>query len=152
MKSILLILLINFSSYNHDIDTIRSLYLSAYISEKNCNNFREKIKNIENKNSILMQAYEGCFYFIKCQFINNPLEKFKYFKKGKELLETAIKEDPKSVELKLLRYSIQKNLPRFLLYYDNIEKDLNFVTENINSINDKKVQKFITTTLKSMSK
>ena len=99
-----------------------------------------------------MQAYEGCFYFIKCQFINNPFEKLKYFKKGKELLETAIKEDPKSVELKLLRYSIQKNLPRFLLYYDNIEKDLNFVTENINSINDKKVQKFITTTLKSMSK
>ena len=38
------------------------------------------------------------------------------FKEGKRLLESAISEDPSSVELRLLRYSIQKKIPRVLLY------------------------------------
>lgn len=152
MKSLLLILLVNFSSWNTDIDTIRNLYLSAHISEENCNNLQKKINNAQNKNPILIKGYEGCFYFIKCQFINNPFEKLKYFDKGKELLESAIKEDPQSVELKFLRYSIQKNLPKFLLYYENTEKDLIFVKNNINNIKDKKSQEFISKSLKAISK
>ena len=42
-----------------------------------------------------------------------------------------------------MRYSIQKNLPRFLLYNNHLEKDLNFVNENIEYINDEEAQKFI---------
>ena len=140
MKSLLLIILLNLSSYNSDINTIRKLYLSAHTNEYNCNNLGEKLTSIEDNPSILIKGYEGCFYFIKCKFINNPIEKLIYFRKGKKLLETAIKEDPKSVELKFLRYSIQKNLPRFLSYHDNLERDLNFVNANITSINNQEEQ------------
>ena len=150
MNSILLIILIHFSSYNNDISIIRELYLSAYISEANCNNLGEKLNSIEGDNSILIKGYKGCFYFIKCKFINNPIEKIIYFNKGKKLLEAAINQKPKSVELRFLRYSIQKNIPRFLLY-DNIEKDLNFVNKNIKGI-DMKSQEFIISSLKSITK
>ncbi|MBU46919.1 MAG: hypothetical protein CMD28_05755 [Flavobacteriales bacterium] len=152
MKSLLLIILLNLSSYNSDINTIRKLYLSAHTNEYNCNNLGKKLTFIEDNTSILIKGYEGCFYFIKCKFINNPIEKLIYFRKGKKLLETAIKEDPKSVELKFLRYSIQKNLPRFLSYHDNLERDLNFVNANITSINNKEEQKFIINSLKSITK
>ena len=84
--------------------------------------------------------------------MNNPIDKLIYFNKGKKLLEDAINQDPYSIELKFLRYSIQKNLPKFLLYYDNIEKDLNFVNGSIKSTKDKEVQKFISTSLKSITK
>ena len=43
MKSILIITLLNFSSYNSDISTIRELYLAAYTSESHCNSFGEKL-------------------------------------------------------------------------------------------------------------
>ena len=152
MKSLLLIILLNLSSYNSDINTIRKLYLSAHTNEYNCNNLGEKLTSIEDNTSILIKGYEGCFYFIKCKFINNPIEKLICFRKGKKLLETAIKEDPKSVELKFLRYSIQKNLPRFLSYHDNLERDLNFVNANITNINNKEEQKFIINSLKSITK
>ena len=152
MKSILFILLLHTSNYNSDINVVRELYLSAYINEDSCNNLGEKLNSIENNKEILLKGYQGCFYFIKCKFINNPIEKLIYFRKGKKLLETAIKEDPKSVELKFLRYSIQKNLPRFLSYHDNLEKDLNFVNENITSISNKEEQKFIMQSLKSITK
>ena len=118
---LLLLLLINFSAINSDIDSVRALYLTAYINQENCEKFRENISKIKNQNTNLMQGYEGCCYFIKSKFTNNPVKKLKYFDKGKHLLENAINDAPKSVELKFLRYSIQKNLPRFLLYYENIQ-------------------------------
>ena len=152
MKSILFIILLQIPLLNSDISTIRTLYISAYTNELNCNLLGEKLNTIDDNTSILMQGYEGCFYFIKCKFMNNPIEKLIYFNKGKELLEDAINQDPKSVELKFLRYSIQQNLPKFLLYHDNIEKDLNFVNRKIKSIKDKKVQKFISTSLESITK
>ena len=152
MKSLLLIILLYTSNYNIDIDSLRELYLSAYTSEANCNNLGEKLNRIENNNTTLIKGYKGCFYFIKCKFINNPIEKLIYFRKGKKLLETAIQEDSTSVELKFLRYSIQKNLPRFLSYHDNLEKDLNFVNQNIKSVNNKESQLFIINSLKSITK
>ena len=151
MNSILLILLFHFSSFSNDINIIRDLYLSAYTSEENCNKLGEKLSSIDRDKSILIKGYEGCFYFIKCKFINNPIEKIIYFNKGKELLEAAINQKPKSVELRFLRYSIQKNIPRFLLY-DNIEKDLNFVNNNIEGVSDMKAQAFITSSIKSITK
>ena len=151
MKSILLIVLLHISIYSNDINTIRELYLSAYISESNCNSLGKELNSIKDNNSILIKGYEGCFYFIKCKFNNNSIEKLIYFNKGKKLLETAIKEDPKSVELRFLRYSIQKNIPRFLLY-SNLEKDLSFVNENIEGIKDREAQKFIRNSLKSITK
>tara|TARA_B100001142_G_scaffold281834_1_gene293822 strand:- start:8168 stop:8626 length:459 start_codon:yes stop_codon:yes gene_type:complete len=152
MKSILLIILLNFLSYNSDLSKIRELYLNASRSESNCDQLGAKLNTLDVKSSVLLKGYKGCFYFIKCKFINSPSKKLIFFNKGKRLIESAIKEDPTSVELKFLRFSIQKNLPKFLLYNKNIEKDLNFVNENIASVKNKESQKFIITSLKSLNK
>ena len=151
MRSILLIILCSLLSHNNEIETVRSLYLKAYKSEYHCNKFGEKLTEIEEGSSKLIKGYKACFYFIKCKFINNPLEKLSFFNKGKKLLESLIKENPNLIELRLLRYTIQKNLPRVLLYNDNIEKDLNFVYENIDNIEDPKTKKFILSSIKSIT-
>ncbi len=152
MNTLLLLLALNISSYNNDISTIRTLYLSAYTNESNCNHFGEKLMSIQDEENVLIKGYKGCFYFIKCKFINNPISKFIYFNKGKELLESAIQTDPNSIELRFLRYTIQKNIPRFLLYYDNIEKDLKFVNENLNKTTNKDIKNFILTSITSINK
>ena len=151
MKSILLAFVFVLIGYNDDIGNIRELYLLAYTSNYNCDLFGEELADIDDRTCLLVQGYQGCFYFIKCKFIESPIDKIAYFKKGKDLLESAITQDPKSVELKFLRYSIQKNLPRFLLYNNSLEKDLNFVNQNIKDVNDKEAQVFIQESLKSMS-
>ena len=151
MKSVLLIIVFNLINYNNDIMLIRSLYSNASKSEYHCNKFGETINKKEDVSSILIKGYEACFYFIKCKFIDNPIEKISYFNKGKKLLESLIEENPDAIELRFLRYSIQKNLPRVLLYYDNIEKDLNFVRKNISNIKDEKAQKFIANSIEAIS-
>ena len=79
---LLLFLFINFSAINSDIDSIRALYLTAYINQENCEKFRKKISKMQNQNTNLIKGYEGCFYFIKCKFTNNPVKKLKYFDKA----------------------------------------------------------------------
>ncbi len=149
MKSIILILILNLS---YDIDSVRNLFLEAYISKSNCDQFGKKINELKHDQSILLKGYEGCYYFIKCKFTNNSMDKFFYFRKGKKILESSIKQKPDSIELRFLRYTIQKNLPRFLFYYNHIDKDLIFVINNINSIKDKKTQQYIKKSLESINK
>ena len=152
MKSIILILILNLSYYNNDINSVRNLFLEAYISESSCEQLGKKIDELKYDQSILLKGYEACYYFIKCKFTNNSMDKFFYFRKGKKILEYSIKKNPNSVELRFLRYTIQKNLPRFLFYYNHMDKDLIFVINNINSITDKKTQKYIEKSLESINK
>ena len=150
MKFLPLILLLTSLNYSTDINSLRQLFIKAPISESNLMLFEQALNKSTSRSSNLVKGYKGCFYFIKCKFIKQPINKFIYFQKGKKLLESAIIEDPKSIELRFLRYTIQKNIPKFLMYYNNIEKDINFVNENIQHMQDKNAKEFIVNSLKSI--
>ena len=154
MRTIILLISLNpIFSYNvKEIDNIRSLYLQASTSEENCNKFGEIINNKSHNSSPLINGYKGCYYLIKCKFIKNPITKISYFKKGKKILEYAIKEFPDLIELRFIRYTIQIHMPKYLMYYHNIEKDINFVEKNIENIKDQETQYFIRSSLKNISK
>ena len=139
----LTILILTFFSYTSEIISVRDLFISAYKSELHCDNFGEKLYSINMDSSPLFKGYLGCYYFIKCKYVNNPADKLSFFKEGKRLLESAISEDPSSVELRLLRYSIQKKIPRVLLYYHSLEEDIIFVNENVINITDQSTKDFI---------
>ena len=139
----LTILILTLFSYNNEIINVRDLFLTAYKSEIHCDDFGEKLHSINIDEDPLFKGYLGCYYFIKCKYTKNPVDKLYFFNEGKRLLESAIHQDPSSVELRLLRYSIQKNLPRLLFYYDSIEEDVNFVNENVIHIKDKLTKDFV---------
>ena len=139
----LTILMLTFFSYTNEIISVRDLFLSAYKSEQHCDDFGSKLHAVNVEEYPLFKGYLGCYYFIRCKHTNNAVDKVFFFNEGKRLLESAINEDPTSVELRLLRYSIQKKIPRVLLYYDSLEEDIIFVNENIISITDKLTKDFI---------
>ena len=56
------------------------------------------------------------------------------------------------MEIRLLRYSIQKKLPKILLYFNEIEEDYNFIINNISTIKDHKTKEFIIQSLKALNK
>lgn len=66
-------------------------------------------------------GYIGSGYFIKCNYLNNPWNKLKYFTIGKQKLELAIAQNKEHVELRYLRYTLQTNLPSLLRYNDKQE-------------------------------
>lgn len=154
MLKYLVLFLFSFHSFiviADDFTQIRNMYTSSIENEKNCEDFGKHMLNLNYDENNLYQAYLGCYYFIKCKFTSSNMLKFKYFNKGKELLESSINNNASSIELRFLRYSIQVNLPRILFYYKDIEKDLNFVQYNLKFLKDEKLKKYILKSLNNLN-
>lgn len=85
------------------------------------------IFKLENKCDEISQGYLAAMYFFKAKYVKLPFTKFKYFKKGKDLLDGLILKFPKRIELRYIRYIFQHQIPRFLKYNSLKEKDFKFL-------------------------
>ncbi len=81
----------------------------------------DNIPNIGSTN--LKKAFSGALYCKLASFESNVIDKIKDFKKGAELLEAAIANEPTNIELRFLRLIIQENAPPILRYNTNIDHD-----------------------------
>ena len=75
------------------------------------------------KSSSLKNAYTGALLMKKAEFEKGAGNKVKIFKKGANLLEDEITENPGNVEYRFLRLTIQEHAPAILKYNKEIEKD-----------------------------
>ena len=133
-----------------DIKLIRDLYQKSPFNEIACDSLSIILKNNNKTNQI--NAYTGTYYMIKSKFLDNPIMKIKYFNKGKEILEESIENEPNSIELIFLRYSIQKNIPKFLMYSSDLKYDLEFIEKNLSLLHDIQLKEFIINSLKELNK
>lgn len=85
----------------------------------------EKIKNPEAE----VLLYKGALYVKKSGFLKNANEKIEFFKKGREIIEKKIIEQPDNVEFRFVRLIVQEEVPTILRYYTNKEEDAKIVIE-----------------------
>jgi hypothetical protein len=117
------------------LNEIRSLYHeSIYSSEKS----KEIINYFENEpvKTPIEMAYEGASRMVRAKHIFFPHEKLSTFQKGKVLIEEAVKKEPKSIEIRYLRFSIQLGSPSFLNYRQNLSEDRKYLIERYKEIQD----------------
>ena len=105
-------------SQNNLESCIRLNNLSKY-----CNPKLEPVKYSYNIISNIMQ----------CNFILNPLSKYKIFKNSTKKLDSLILLNPQHTEIRFLRYLVQLNCPKFLLYDVHIDSDYKLIMSNIQS-------------------
>jgi len=84
---------------------------------------------------------------MRCRYGLNPIHKFRRFKKGKSLIEEAVKKEPDNPEIRFVRFAIQTNIPAFLNYNHHITKDKKYLLDNVKTIKDKKLKQDILTYL-----
>lgn len=120
----------------NDINKLRSLYHTAIHNEQSAEMLVKMSGLNDALNSPLFLGYKGMGYLLLAKHAFNPLDKWRNFRKGKALLESAIRSDNKSVELRYLRLTIQTNVPHFLNYNKNIESDRNYIINNITAIDN----------------
>ena len=142
------LLLCSYLSYGNDIEKIREIYFFSDKDENICDSISLLLKNMNSENNLVL-AYNGANTLLYCTKTNNVFKKFSYFEKGKYMIEKAIKNEPKNVEIKFLRYINQKNTPWYLNYKKNIKEDYKFIMQNINIINDQKFRNKVIETLKT---
>jgi len=131
-----------------DLKLVRSMLEKASTEESSCRKLITILQPYDKKNDVLLYGYKACATMMMAQFVFNPFSKLSYFKKGKNMLESAIAADPGNVELRLLRFCTQLDIPSFLGYNDNINEDKKILISSLAMIKDKELKMMIAENLK----
>lgn len=153
MKYGLFIALLFFASLsfagNPAIKEVRILYEKSNTDESACNKLIEILSPYNENNNPLYAGYRASAIMMMAKYVFNPFSKMSYFKKGKRILERAIKADEENVELRLLRFNAQTHIPSFLGYSGSIEADKFFLESSFSTISDTQLKEFLLPYLKN---
>lgn len=141
------VLLMNVSFKNSDLNEVRTSYSKAVLDKKLCKKMIEELE-LSKEKSVIDLAYLGAYQTIWANHVFNPWSKLATFRKGKNNIELAISKEPENVEIRYIRFSVQKNAPSFLGYNNNLKEDKDFLVKNKKNINSDFLQKNIETLLK----
>ncbi|MCF8450906.1 MAG: hypothetical protein K9G49_13620 [Taibaiella sp.] len=113
-------------SYAHQpgIIELRDMYYAAYRDKAAAEKFYA-ITDVKAKTLQIatLQGYNAVASIMMCNHVLNPYSRLKYFYNGRSKLEKAISTNPKSVELRYLRFAVQCNVPGILNYNGQINED-----------------------------
>jgi len=142
-----LVLLFLFAgSVMSQVPTIKDVRLMAHKatkSEEGCIKLINLLSPYHENNNPLLLGYRGASTMVMAKYVFNPFSKYSYFKKGKNILESAIKADNSNIELRFLRYTIQTNVPGFLNYSSNKKSDKLFLIKTVSDVDDQELKKII---------
>jgi hypothetical protein len=130
MKLLLTILLVVNFAGNPDLAAIRKMYADVTKSENNAKEFSEKLAGVSNNDEKILVAYKAASILLDSKFEKKLGEKIERFKEGAKLLESTIKSDPDNIEIRMIRLSIQENVPGITGYKKNIKEDKKFLTDH----------------------
>ena len=137
------------NAQTNNLDQIRKAYIESAQSEENIKKLINKCEEYKSKNDSIVYAYRTVADLMLIKYKYNPLYKLKLFTEYSRELDLIVTNNFKNIEIRFLRYCIQKQTPRFLGYNDNLELDHQFIIQNID-IQSKELQKYIRSTLKSL--
>ncbi len=116
-----------FSSVESPLEQMRNQF--PYIeSLEEANVFIEELKNDTSPEAV---GYTAAMILMKSRYVKGPFSKLKYFKKGKKILDATISENPLNIEIRYLRFLMQKQIPNFLGYNKNIEEDFEVISNKL---------------------
>jgi len=135
MKLLLSLLLwINFSG-TPDLASIRKMYPNVTKSESNAKEFSAKLATVSNTDNNILVAYKAASILLDSKLEKKLKDKIDRFKEGAKLLESTIKSDPNNIEIRMIRLSIQENVPGITGYKKNIKEDKKYLTEHYSAQN-----------------
>ena len=126
MKQVFLILfalsLVTVKANQFDIQRMRELFELVDKDEK----YYLELDNLTKKathHQPIAFGYRALYYFMRAKYLYWPNQKLAAFNTGKKIMEAIITLNPKEPELRLIRYSVQYNVPGVLGYSDNLKVD-----------------------------
>jgi len=125
-----------------EIASVRSMFQKAASDETACKKLIHMLAPYSEKQPLLL-GYKGSGTMMMAKHVFSPFSKLSYFKEGKQMLESAIKTDNKNFELRFLRFTAQTNVPSFLGYDSDIQKDKEFILTHFLQIKDSGLKEFV---------
>lgn len=126
-----------------EIEELRTLFEASAYSKTSADQFLKLLSTIDHSCAPILVCYKGAAEMMQAKYGFNPVNKLRRFKKGKTLIEEAVKKLPDNLEIRFLRLAIQTNLPTFLNYSGNIIEDKKYLLANIQTIKNKNLKQDI---------
>ena len=114
-------------------DDIRAAFPRASDTKERAAAFYEMMSR-KSAREPLVQAYLGAAQMIYAKYFTKNRQE--YLRRGKDNIEAAIRQSPQSIEIRMIRLSIQENLPKIVPYHRNIAEDKRFILDHIDSQDD----------------
>ena len=115
---------------------IRALFFQSVTNKASVDQSFLLLKNVTVKDDPVLFGYKAMSYIMMAKHAVNPVNKYRYFKIGKNQLEEAIRMDVNSIELRFIRLTVQTNVPSFLAYNAEIVTDKEFILKSIHSMKE----------------
>ncbi len=131
MKLMFVFLLSFFSFFQTDLEALRNSYSKANLSNENAKNFIELAGRKSSKEPII-SAYKAAAKILEARITSGISKKMSFLKTGATNLESIISSNPNNPEMRLIRMSVQENVPKIVGYSKNLKEDKTFLLNNYN--------------------
>ncbi len=145
MRLILTFFLLSSILFGQDLTLLRKNLELAPANKTVCEQMIQSIPSSTTKPIYL--AYLGAYQTIWANHVINPFSKLSTFNKGKKNLQKAVAMDSNDVEIRFLRYSIQKNAPKFLGYSSDLAEDKKFIESHLDEVKSSELKSLINSIL-----
>lgn len=144
MKLIVYItLFLSFFSSLPKLSEVREEYIKAPGNKEITTKLYDLLSDVSKNDKKVYVAYKGASWTMMAKYTKAKKDKKALFKEGTGLIEFAVSEAPKDIEIRIIRLSIQENAPKFLKYRSSIQEDRQFILDNYNKIKSKSVRSYV---------
>jgi len=130
------------NDYANKMSAVRLGFYDAVIDSKKVGALDNKINQFNYEPSLLT-VYKGATYAIKAKNQWNPFSALRLLGKSIKTMDKAVERSPLNLEIRFIRFAVQKNIPSYLGYSDNVDEDKKYLIKNIDRFYNPKLNKKI---------
>ncbi|WP_370900622.1 hypothetical protein [Chryseobacterium gossypii] len=135
MKLILsLITAFIFFFQSSDIEALRYSYAKANQSNANTRAFINLAEKQTSSDPVAL-GYKAAAQVMEAKVTTEKGKRKLFVKAGATSLESLIEKNPDNIELRVIRLSVQENIPKIVGYHGSLKEDKAFILKNINRQN-----------------
>lgn len=129
MKLMFVLIFSVFSFFQSDLESLRNSYAKANMSNENAKNFIELAEKKSSSDPVT-SAYKAAAKVLEAKVTTEKNKRKSFVKSGATSLESIIKSNPNNAELRVIRMSVQENIPKIVGYNKNLKEDKTFLLAN----------------------
>ncbi|MCD9854032.1 hypothetical protein LUD75_04925 [Epilithonimonas sp. JDS] len=134
MKLIFTLMFAFFSFFQSDLESLRNSYSKANSSNENAKNFIA-LADKKSSNDPVIFAYKSASKILEAKVTSEKNKRKSFVKSGATTLESLIASNPNNAELRVIRMSVQENIPKIVGYNKNLKEDKIFLINNYSKQN-----------------
>lgn len=117
-----------------DLEALRTSYSKANLSNDNAKKFIELVDK-KTSSDPTISAYKAAAKVLEAKVTTEKNKRKSFVKNGATSLESLIKSNSNNAELRVIRMSVQENLPKIVGYNKNLKEDKTFLINNYSKQN-----------------